>query len=227
MGAKLICNSYELGRINKTDAKKMLSFCSISGPMFIVGTVGVGFLLSFKAGLIILISNILASLLNGLLYKGKQSENIEFSSKPANSSENLLYDCVYDSLISVLMVGAFIVFSFLIIEVLNNLHIISALSKLICFCFNCVDKQDVVCSVIKGIIEITRGCLDLGKTSINLQTKTIIASGLVAFGGISVIMQSIGFINKLKISVKSIIMQKISQAILCVLISIPLCLILF
>lgn len=225
MGAKLICNMYELGRIGKDDAKKMISFCSVSGPMFVVGTVGVAFLFSFKAGIIILIANIIASLLNGLIYRGKQNESVKFEYIDKPSNENLIYNCVYDSLISILMVGAFIVFSFLIIDVLNNLHVISGISKFICFCFNCPSKQSVVQSVFKGIVEITRGCLDLGKTSISLSLKTIIASGLVAFGGFSVMLQSIGFLNKLKISVKTMFVQKLSQAIISIIVSIPLALI--
>lgn len=222
MGAKLICNMYELGRIDKTDAKKMLSFCSVSGPMFIVGTVGVGFLFSFKAGLIILIANILASLLNGLIYRGKAGENIKFDYSP-QKNENLLYDCVYDAMISVLMVGAFIVLSFLIIEVLINLKILPGLSNLISNLFNL--DSDVVMSVLKGTIEITRGTLDLGKTGVSLSAKTIIASGLVAFGGFSVMMQSVGFLSKLKIPLKTMILQKFTQAVLCILISIPLAII--
>lgn len=220
MGAKLICNMYDLGRIDKTDAKKMLSFCSVSGPMFIVGTVGVGFLFSFKAGLVILIANILACLINGLIYRGKAETEIKSEYVPPKKNENLLYDCVYDAMISVLMVGAFIVLSFLIIEVLINLKILTYFSNAISNIFNL--NSDVVLSILKGTIEITRGTLDLGKTSISLYSKTIIASGLVAFGGISVMMQSVGFLAKLKIPVKTMFLQKITQAILCVIITIML-----
>ena len=220
MGAKLICNMYELGRINKTDAKRMLSFCSVSGPMFIVGTVGVGFLFSFKAGLIILISNIIASLINGLIYRGKDNENVEFEFNE-KTADNLLYDSVYDALISILMVGGFIVISFLIIDVLNNLHITSAISSAVCRVFNLQKSQYVVSSVLEGFIEITRGILDLGKTNASLTIKTIIASGLIGFGGISIMMQSTSFLKRLNISIKTIILQKITQAILCVLITTP------
>lgn len=223
MGAKLICNMFELNRIGREDAKKMLSFCSISGPMFIVGTVGVGFLLSFKAGLVILAANIIASLLNGLIYRGKKPKEIEFEYQPKNHNGNLLYDCVYDAMISVLMVGAFIVLSFLIIEVLINLNILTAISRTIASVLR-VDGE-VVLSVLKGTIEITRGTLDLGKTSISLAAKTVIASGLIGFGGISVMMQSVGFLSKLNLPVRTMILQKTTQAVLCLLATIPLALI--
>lgn len=219
MGAKLICNMYEMKRINLTDAKKMISYCSVSGPMFIVGTVGVSFLLSFKAGIIILIANILASMLNGLIYRGKQGEDVKFDYS-ATKNDNILYDCVYDALISVLMVGAFIVFSFLIIDLLANLNILTGLANCICKIFN-VNKE-VVTSVLKGGLEITRGILDLGKTGISLKLKTIIASGLVGFGGFSVMLQSVGFLNKLHLPIKTMLLQKTTQAVLCVCVVIPL-----
>ena len=223
MGAKLICNMHEMGRINNLDAKRMMSFCSVSGPMFIIGTVGVGFLVSFKAGLVILIANILASLLNGLIYRGKSVKEVEFNYSPQKKNENLLYDCVYDAMISVLMVGAFIVLSFLIIEILINLKILTTFSAFFANIFKL--DNEVVMSILKGTIEITRGTLDLGKCGISLRAKTIIASGLVGFGGISVLLQSMGFLSKLNIPIKTMLLQKVTQAILCVVISIPLAII--
>ena len=106
MGAKLIYTMHENKQINSADAKKMLSFCSVSGPMFMLGTVGIAILNSFRAGMIILISNILASLINGLIYRGKkelQQKKVEYVAK---TNDNILSYSVYNSLISILMVGA-------------------------------------------------------------------------------------------------------------------------
>ena len=69
MGAKLIATMHEEKQISSAEAKKMLSFCSVSGPMFMLGTVGIAMLNNFKAGIIILISNIIASLINGYACK--------------------------------------------------------------------------------------------------------------------------------------------------------------
>lgn len=69
MGAKLISNMYENKYIDNDDALAMLSFCSISGPMFMIGTVGVSIFHSYKTGLIIMIANLLASIFNGLIFR--------------------------------------------------------------------------------------------------------------------------------------------------------------
>lgn len=227
MGAKLISTKFQNNQISSRDAKKMLSFCSVSGPMFMIGTVGVGLLQSFKAGVIILISNIFASLLNGLIYRGKNKSNEKIFEYKTPRSNNLLADSVYDSLISILMVGSYIVLSFIIIDLLKNLHITSTLSNIICCVFNISEQHDVVMSMINGFIEITRGILDLSLTTLTLKIKTIIASTLVAFGGFSILLQSINFLGKIKISIKTLLFQKTTQAILCLFISSLLCFIFF
>ena len=227
MGAKLICTKFENNQLTKTDAKKMLSFCSVSGPMFMIGTVGVAMLNSFKAGIIILISNIIASLINGLIYRGKNKpSNYVFKSEPTMSS-NILTDSVYDSLISILMVGSYIVLSFILIELLNNLHITDMLSRTICSVMHISNYQDVVCSILNGLIEITRGILNLSTTTIPLKIKTIISSTLIGFGGVSIMLQSVSFLSKLKIPIKSMLLQKTTQAVICFIITTMFCFIFF
>ena len=222
MGAKLIAQMHENKQINSTEAKKMLSFCSVSGPMFMIGTVGVAMLSSFKAGVIILISNMVASLLNGFIHRGKKQIKKEL--KLTNNNQSISFsDCVHDSLISVLMVGAYIVVSFIFIDLLRNLHITSFISNAICNLFKCESNFNVVQSVLNGIIEITRGIFDLSNSTLSLQTKTIISSGLIGFGGVSILLQSVSFLNKIKVPIKSMIIQKTTQGIICLIISFILC----
>ena len=66
VGAKIVADLYENGSITKEEAYKITTFTSNSGPMFILGSVGIGMLASKKLGIIILISHILGALINGL-----------------------------------------------------------------------------------------------------------------------------------------------------------------
>jgi len=224
MGAKLICERYENGQINSKQAEKMLSFCSVSGPMFMLGTVGLAMLQSFKLGIIILISNIIASLINGIIYRGK-NENILNNHSFKTQKKKDLSDIVFDSLISILMVGAYIVLSYLLIEILNNLKIFTLISNIICCVFKIKPYQDVVLSVLNGLIEITRGIFDLSLTNSSMFAKGIIASSLIGFGGISIMLQSVNFLSKLNVSVKTMFKQKLTQGFLCLIVSTILCLI--
>ena len=221
MGAKLISVQYEKNQINSNQAKSMLSFCSVSGPMFMLGTVGIGILCSYKAGLIILISNLFAALFNGLLYRSKTIEKQENYTQKIKTKFNL-GDQVSDSLNSILMVGAYIVLSFLIIDILKNLNILSFISNSICCVFRLEQGQDVVNSVLCGLLEITRGIIELNCCNISIVVKTIITSFLIGFGGFSIFYQSTHFIEKLNLKKSSILLQKITQAVLSLIISLPL-----
>ena len=174
---------------------------------------------SYKSGIIILISNILASLLNGLLYRGKNvNSNLKFQYEKTNKC-NLLQDSVYDSLISILMVGSYIVLSFIVLDILKNLHITTKLSIIICGVFNISNKHDVVVSVLNGIVEITRGIFDLSKTGASIELKTILASSMIGFGGFSIMLQGLNFLTQIKIPLKTILLQKTTQAILALIVS--------
>lgn len=224
VGAKLISELYSKNYITSNQSKKMLSFCSICGPMFILGTIGSVFLKSTLAGLIIFISNVLGALFNGFLYRGKkeilQPQIIKYE-KPSN----ILEDSVYNSLISILMVGTYIAISFIIIDLFKNLGIINLISKCICSVFNINKHQYVVNSVLCGIIEMTNGLLDLSKANVGLNLKIILSSLLTGFGGISVFLQSFSFMSKLKIKPKIILLQKLTQGFLTIIFASILCLI--
>lgn len=227
MGAKLICSLNEQGKIQSKEAEKMMSFCSISGPMFIIGTVGVNIFLSYKAGLIILIANILSALINGLIYrkdKFLQKDQL-YSGKNKNNNSDLISNAVYDSTISILLVCAYMVLSFLLIDVLLNIRLIDNITKGISTIFNCPQNFGAIKSSIIGLFEITRGIIELNNTSISLTIKTIIASGLIGFGGVSIILQSVSFLGKLNIPARTILKQKLTQGLICLIVTTPLAII--
>jgi len=225
MGAKLICNIYDQGRINTQQAKHMLSFCSVSGPMFMLGTVGIGILKSYKSGLIILISNIIAALINGFIFRNKEQSltNISYNHK---QPDNILSSTIYDSIVSILMVGGYIILSFLIIDTLKTLQIIPFISNSISNIFKGLNP-DIIESILNGIIEITRGIIDISNCSTPLHIKTIISSGLIGFGGLSIMLQSCAFLRTLKLSFKTILIQKITQSILSIIVTIILVFLIF
>jgi len=221
MGAKLVSSMYKNGKITSNQAKKMLSFCSVSGPMFIMGTVGISIFNNYMVGIIALISNVLACLFNGLVYRGKLDKNEQNTEIyfPKNNTATLS-DIVYDSLVSILMVGAYIVLSFIFIDVSVELGFISTFSNIIHSIFKL--NKPIVEAFLIGIVEITRGAISINSTCVSLCVKTVLASSIIAFGGISVFMQSLSFLKDLKIKPKFILLQKFTQSLFCLVISIIL-----
>ena len=110
MGAKLICSFYNQGNLNNRQAESLMALCSVCGPTFILGTVGVSILKSYKAGIIILIANVLSALVNGLIFKNKK-ENLNMKPCIHKKSDFSLSDIVYDSLLSILMIAGFVCLS--------------------------------------------------------------------------------------------------------------------
>ena len=75
VGAKVVSELYKENKLTKQEVNRVITFTSTSGPLFIIGSVGVGMLNSFKCGLVMLLCHILASLINGLLYRNKDMIN--------------------------------------------------------------------------------------------------------------------------------------------------------
>ena len=220
VGAKMISTYYHNGTINKDTATKMFSFCSTSGPMFIVGTVGIGVFKNSAVGYILLVSHIIGSFINGLLHRGKNTPANQFKTELVKTSLN---DIMYDSIISILLVGGYIVFSSVVIELLTLTNILPTLANLIVKTFGC--KYDVALSCLCGIIEITNGLIMLGSCNISIAIKIVLATALIAFSGICIMLQSCAFLDKLNIKKSTIIVQKLTQTLVSVVVSILIVLI--
>lgn len=223
VGSKLVADLYSSGKLTKTQAVRCLTFCSNSGPMFIVGSVGVAMLLDKRVGYIMLISHILGALINGLIYRNKTvKEDKSFTPNLNNKSEeNILSSSVNDSIFSILLVGGMVIVAFIILQILENINAFSPLVNLLNFLG--VDKQ-LSSSIISGIFEITKGCLGISNLSISISSKAIICSTLISFGGISTLLQSMAFIKNIT-SYKFMLLQKTTHAICACAVSILLSLI--
>lgn len=206
VGSKMIADLYENRKISKEDVYKMSSFCSNSGPMFIVGTVGTMLLQSPLAGYLILISHILSALLNGLIFrKMKVKTSPLISNIPLQSKEESSFnlgDIILSSVQAILSVGAIIAVFFIVIECL-----LPAFALL----------PSPFKEVFEGLVEITRGCIDLSKLA-GLKLKTALCCFVVTFGGFSTILQSIALLKKVKMPIWLFTLQKLSQAILSLII---------
>jgi len=75
VGSKIIADLYKSNEISKTDAIKTASFCSNSGPMFILGSVAIGMFANKTMGILILISHIFGALFNGVIYRNLGANN--------------------------------------------------------------------------------------------------------------------------------------------------------
>ncbi len=220
MGAKLISDYYEKKLITKEEVVRMSSFCSTSGPMFIVGSVGVGLFLSKTAGFIMLSAHILGALLNGLIFRFYKGKSI---SKMDNIKEEpkLLSDSMYNSIMAVLIICGFICTSFVIIEFINTYNLLYPLEKFLNLFFH---NAGLSRSIVNGILEVTKGCVDISVSFVAPKIFIPIVTGLVSFGGISIHMQSFVFLSKSKMKYSMFLLQKTTHCLLSVGLSLLFCL---
>lgn len=76
VGAKIVTNLRENNTCTKEECERLLSFTNNSGPLFIVGTVGISLLGDMKIGIILLIVHVLASITVGICFRFWKSEKI-------------------------------------------------------------------------------------------------------------------------------------------------------
>lgn len=224
VGAKLIYELYKNNKINTFEAVRINAFTSNSGPAFILGTIGFSMLNNQYYGVIILLSHYLSAFINGFLYrnygaKTKTTQSLTITT--TNNMQDLLGNTIKQSVLSVLIVGGYIALSFMFCAFLTDTKIINVLCAPVNFLLSLFNLPDAYTqSIILGLTEITRGCLDLSMF-INTNTHLIIVliSGIIAFGGVSVALQSLTYLKQCKVSTKVYILQKFTQAILAIIIS--------
>ena len=212
VGSKIVSDLYERGSITKEQAYRITTFTSNSGPMFILGSVGIGMLANKKLGIIILFSHIIGALLNGILYRNHK-ENLQKSNLKINFTQNKqsLSDLMWNTVQSVLIIGGYIAIFFVIIEIINNLKIFTPLSLFISNIFNC--NVEIINAIINGIFEITRGCKELSILSLNEFTVGVLSCFIITFGGLATTMQGLTFLSKFEMKTSFFIKQKITHAI--------------
>lgn len=215
MGAKLIGDMGRRKEITRDDAKRMLTFCSTSGPLFMLGAVGVGMLSSPAAGAVIAIAHYLGAILNGILFRlfttfrSKSQVNCsrKISFKPESIGKDSLLDVFTDSIISSFralgIICGYIVLFTLITDFIQFSGVLNYL------------ESSYGKGIFKGFFEMTVGCNSVAKTiDISLGLKCILCATIISWGGISVLAQSMSMLAGLDISVMYYSLTKLTHGIL-------------
>lgn len=226
VGAKTVANLKESGICSDIEAERLIAFTNNSGPLFIIGTVGIGIFVDAKIGFILLISHILSALSVGFIFRFwkrnskihiKNKKNTPIFSQNSNVSfHNLgevLYKCIFNSIISVVMIGGFIVLFSVIVSMLFNSKILYLFAMLLEPVFSIIGlSYSSIVGIITGFIEVTNGIFYIAEvSSISIYLKAYLISFLLGFGGISVLLQTLSITAKSKISIKPYFIGKLLQ----------------
>jgi sporulation integral membrane protein YlbJ len=219
-GAKMVSNFREQKICNKEEAERLLAFTNNSGPLFIIGTVGISLFKSVNIGYKLLLIHIISCLLVGVIFRNwKKNSFKNYTSilKTENKKEVYLKDIgeilgnsIKHSVITILNIGGFVVIFSVIISILNSIGFFNIIFN-ICESFNI--SGELGNAVISGIIELTNGVKNISRFSIS-KMNLCLTSFMIGFGGISVMLQVWSIISKYNISIKPYIYGKLLQGFL-------------
>lgn len=208
MGAKIVGDLKRDGEISLKEAKRLMSFCSTSGPAFMVGAVGAGMLGSGLMGGIIAVSHYVGALANGIVYTkllGRDtSGNSAALRKPVRnqSIQEAFTEAILMSFKSLGIVLAYIVLFMLVTDLLH-----------MCGGFSLVESQ-ALRAVVKGFFEMTVGCGAVAEcTDMADSVKCILCAAIMSWGGLSVLGQSASMLAGTGISVRYLAVSKLTHGL--------------
>lgn len=211
-GSKAVAEFYDGGCIGKSDCKKLAAVCSTSGPLFIIGSIGVKMLGDKGAGWKILVAHAISVLSIGLIISLflKKRERSEYGRAPVD--DNVLYNSFYGAVTSATVAGGFIAFFCVVSGIIADFKLLYPLELLLgLFC-----DEATASAVCGGLIEATSGCRALSAAGGELTLP--FAGFLITFGGLSIIMQQLSYLMKAKVNPLYFIAVKLLQGTLCFLI---------
>ena len=209
VGSRTVCDLYLAGAITENEAKKTSILASTSGPLFIVGAVGTAMFNNKYYGIIIYIVHVISAILTAFSFRGKTQNTTRKNSIILNEkTDNILYESIYGSVISVLIVGGLITIFYVITEVLLDFKILTPLINLVNALFKNFNVGE---GFICGLIECTKGCYLLSKLPTTPLTLSLSAF-LISFGGFSIIVQSLVYLVKAKVKPLFFILGKTVHA---------------
>lgn len=195
VGARAIAALCQEGEITPEQAARMLCFCVNAGPAFVLSVVGASLLRSTEAGIILLVSQLLASLLLGVLCSIGVKR--DFSAKKSSGSRmgtaEALICSASDAARSMLSMCCFVVL-FAVLLALLRIFVTDPCAS----------------GFLSALLEVTGGCSDAA----SLQFPLWIFSFAIGWGGICVHFQILSSIPGIPIRLPRFMLFRLFHGLL-------------
>lgn len=222
VGAKLIDDFYERGLIDEDEAKRILPLSSTSGPIFVIGAVGAGLLQDARLGAIIYASHIISMLFSAIILR-KKKRNFEEKLLVEKKPDNVINKSINSSITSILAVGAYVSIFYMFIDMAFDVGLLDLVSNFVAYIISPIGiEPEISVGLSSGLIEMTRGCRDIATFSSNKLLQVVCCSGIVSFGGMSILMQSHSFLCHAKIKIHTLLGVKCVQFVISIFVSLGL-----
>ena len=230
IGAKMVCNLKEKKIISKIEAERLIAYTNNSGPLFILGAVGISLFGNKKIGFILLLSHIISCLLVGFLFKNWKKDNLKIDYKLFRTDTQklmklsdlgeVLGNAIKTSIVNILTIGGFVVLFSVIISIIETSGIIDIFST---FLKQFGISENFTKALFLGMIELTNGVNLSSKLFIeNNLLSILLTSFLLGFGGTSILFQIYSIIAKEGISIKPYVYGKFLHGLISIFITLIL-----
>ena len=194
MGAKIVGDLTAGGCFTKEEGRHVLSYSLVTGPAFIIGTVG-AFMGNTGAALAVAASHYMGAILNGFIYRcpaqprctpGGRSRKVGAdvgADTGLLTQQNTYMESFTASIIAgfkaMAVILAYLILFMIGLELLESAGVFGLL------------PGEPWAAFAKGLIEMTVGSNMIGICDISINLKTALTAFIVSFGGFSVIGQSV------------------------------------
>ena len=194
MGAKIVGDLTAGGCFTKEEGRHVLSYSLVTGPAFIIGTVG-AFMGNTGAALAVAASHYMGAILNGFIYRcpaqprctpGGRRRKVGAdlgADTGLHTQQNTYMESFTASIIAgfkaMAVILAYLILFMIGMELFESLGV-----------FGFLPGEPWV-AFAKGLIEMTVGSNMIGICDISINLKTALTAFIVSFGGFSVIGQSV------------------------------------
>ena len=188
LGAVTAGELYMNGYLSKSEAERLLAFCNNSGPLFILGSVGIAVYSDMRCGIAMYLTHILAAVTVGFLFRfygrKKHSSPPTIMTSPERNVSEIFDIALQNGIRSILTVCGAVVF-------------FSVASRLI---IGLLPIGGTLGALANGAAEFVTGTVGIASLDIPLAKKLIFTSAVVGFAGISVHVQVMAVIAKYNLS---------------------------
>lgn len=212
VGARITSRLRQEKLCTQIEGQRLLSLCSTSGPLFIIGAVATGIMNNPALGLLLASAHYLSAITIGLVMrfygeKAPQPQSrpsinpvadmLAYRKKDGRPIGTLLGDAVKNSVNLILMIGGFIILFSVATRMLKLSGLLSFLALLLSRAvpFGAL-SPDVASSLLVGIMEVTNGVKECASLQVPLIYKAAVASFMIGFGGLSVNAQVLSIMSE-------------------------------
>lgn len=246
IGAKLTSRLREQGLISRTEGERLVSFTSTAGPLFMFGTVAVGFFQNAKVGIILACIHYLSNFMVGILMRfhepdGPSSPVIEAGKgfilvralramhrariRDGRALGQLLSDAVVTSVSTCLMIGGFLVFFSVMIAMLTIIQLTDWLASRLAGLLHFFGLPGILGQgIVPGLLEITLGTQFISAipSHVPLLYQLAVCNAIIAWSGLSIHAQVASLLSQTDIRYLPYLIARILHSILAFLLTLVL-----